>query len=114
MVRSTRLLLIDCRESPLLVQMVPKTLRTSAVTNLPVISQPSLDPAVLPDSPVCAGVVIGQKAYHIHRLHRFLFPPCNLWTAVDASLVTQRLQRVDAHGAAGGEIAGEKRNDHEQ
>jgi len=76
-------LLIDCRESPLLVQMVPKTLRRSAVTNLPVISQPSLDPAVLPDSRLCSGVVIGQKAYHIHRLHRFLFTPCNPRIAVN-------------------------------
>src|SRR5690349_17729867 len=98
-VSRTRLLLMVCCGSPALVQMVVKTLRRNAVTSRPAISHPSLASAVLPDSPVPSGIVIGQKAYHIHRLRRFLFVLCNLWIAL---LVAQRLQRIDAHRATGG------------
>ena len=37
---------------------------TTAVTSLPTISHPNLEPADRPDSLVCSAVVIGRKAYH--------------------------------------------------
>src|SRR5215212_9735100 len=79
--------------------MIPKTLRTSAVINLPAISQPSFDPAVLPDSPVGAGVVIGRKAYHTVNPNLRSFSPArsgsvSFWKASSCVPETKDLNRL--------------------